>query len=124
MTAEEYDYYDTTFFFLVCCISILLHTALAFTHWDHNHIRSRVTKSVERAVLHWKRYFLFGFLFPTATTYTPLAMSSIAIYDLVLVAFWWRVMRVYTYICYTAIRSAESFSLAASQKSLLMARTC
>lgn len=25
-------------------------------------------------------------------------MSSIAIYDLVLVAFWWRVMRVYIYI--------------------------
>jgi hypothetical protein len=28
--AEKYDYYDTTFFFFVCCISILLHTALAF----------------------------------------------------------------------------------------------
>jgi hypothetical protein len=56
---EKYDYYDTTFFCFVCYISILLHAALAFIHWDYNHWRSRETESVEQAVLHWKPYFPF-----------------------------------------------------------------
>jgi hypothetical protein len=61
--AEKYDYYDTTFFFFG-----LLHQHTA-THGIGVHIGITIIDaperllSVERAVLHWKRDFLFGFVF-------------------------------------------------------------
>jgi hypothetical protein len=64
LMAEKYDYYDTTFFLFFG----LLHQHTA-THGIGVQIGITIIVaperllSVERAVLHWKRDFLFGFVF-------------------------------------------------------------